>query len=200
MLRLAVFASGQGSNLEAIYHSISRGALHDVELALVISNNSASGALSFARKREIPGIHLSVLSCENDKLKFESKLLLTLQDAKIDLIALAGYMKKLPGKVLEEYAGRIVNIHPALLPEFGGKGMYGMNVHAAVLASGAKISGASAHFVEGEYDTGEIILQETCPVIQGETPESLAERVKEIEHRILPKAIQVIANRVNKGK
>jgi len=199
LLRLAVFASGHGSNLEAIYQSISTGAVHGVDIALVISNNSASGALSFAKKMAIRGVHLSLLTCERDEKKLESKILEILQEAKIDLIALAGYMKKLPDKVLEKYTGRILNIHPALLPDFGGKGMYGMNVHAAVIASGASISGASAHFVEGEYDTGEIILQEACPVVVGETPESLSERVKEIEHRILPKAIQIIANRITKN-
>jgi phosphoribosylglycinamide formyltransferase-1 len=199
LLYLAVFASGRGSNLEAIYQSIIRGSLHGVKLALVISNNSASGALTFAKRMNISQLHLSLFKNGNDERKFEDEMLHVLQDAKIDLIALAGYMKKLPDAVLEKYKGRIVNVHPALLPEFGGIGMYGLNVHAAVIASGKKVSGASVHIVEGEYDSGEIILQETCPILPGDIPESLAERVKEIEHKILPQAIQIIADKILKS-
>jgi phosphoribosylglycinamide formyltransferase-1 len=109
-------------------------------------------------------------------------------------------MKKLPEAVLGQFRGRILNVHPALLPEFGGQGMYGLNVHHAVIASGKRISGASVHLVEGEYDSGEIILQETCPVLEADTPESLAERVIGIEHRILPKAIQIIADNITKRR
>ncbi|MDP4221384.1 MAG: phosphoribosylglycinamide formyltransferase [Bacteroidota bacterium] len=196
MLRLAVFASGRGSNLEAIYNSIESGSLRNIELALVVSNNSNSGALEFAKRKNINGIHLSVLKCNNDLHEFERRLLEALNNTRIDLIALAGYMKKLPGAVLEKYRGRIVNVHPALLPEFGGSGMYGLNVHRAVLEAGRNISGASVHLVEGEYDSGKIILQESCPVEPGDTPEILAERITKIEHRILPQAIGIIAESI----
>lgn len=124
-------------------------------------------------------------------------MLKVLSGANIDLIVLAGYMKKLPSEVVEKYRGKILNIHPALLPEFGGEGMYGLNVHKAVLAAKKKISGASVHLVEGEYDSGEIILQETCSVYETDTPEILAERIRSIEHNILPLAIQIVADKIN---
>jgi phosphoribosylglycinamide formyltransferase-1 len=193
LLRLAVFASGRGSNLEAIYNSIKDSSLRGVELALVVSNNSRSGALEFAEANSIPAIHLSLLKSGNE-LAFQDEMLQILGGAKIDIIVLAGYMKKLPDVVVEKYRGRIINIHPALLPDFGGPGMYGMNVHNAVIASGKKESGASVHLVEGEYDSGTILLQGRCPVLQNDTPESLAERINTIEHKILPRAIQIIAD------
>jgi len=196
LLQLAVFASGHGSNLRAIYDSIASGSLRGVQLALVISNNSASGAFDYAKKNGIAGIHLSLLRCNNDPKNFEDEMIRILQDFKIDIIALAGYMKKLPNKVLEKYRGRIVNVHPALLPEFGGVGMYGLNVHRSVIEAEKKISGASVHLVEGEYDSGKIILQESCTVLGTDTPESLAERIKKIEHKILPQAIQIIADKI----
>ena len=200
MLRLAVFALGRGSNLEAIYNSIISGSLRGVTLTLVISNNSNSGALSFAKKWNVQGVHLSSLRCANDERKLEDEMLRTLSEARIDLIALAGYMKKLPAKVLERYKGRIVNVHPALLPEFGGAGMYGLNVHRAVIEAAKKKSGASVHIVEGEYDSGVILLQESCDVLENDTPESLAERVTAIEHIILPQAIQIIADKITTDK
>ena len=199
MLRLAVFASGRGSNLEAIYESIRSGTLHGVELAVVISNNSNSGAIAFAKANHISAQHLSQLKFANDTELFQNELLRVLADEKIDLIVLAGYMKKLPDVVVQKYRGRIINIHPALLPEFGGVGMYGLNVHNAVIKSGKKISGVTVHFVEGEYDSGKIIIQESCPVFEGDTAESLAERINRIEHRILPKAIQIVAERLMGG-
>lgn len=196
MLRLAVFASGRGSNLEAIYNSIKVGSLHNVELALVISNNSNSGALAFAKAWNVQGAHLSLLKCGNDERMLERDMLHFLENTKIDLMALAGYMKKLPAGVLEKFKGKIVNVHPALLPEFGGAGMYGLNVHRAVIEAGKKVSGATVHIVEGEYDSGAILLQRTCEVLENDTPESLASRVTAIEHIILPQAIQIIADKI----
>ncbi len=138
MLQLAVFASGHGSNLEAIYDSIASGSLRGVNLGVVISNNSTSGSLDFAKKKGIAAIHLSLLKCNNDPLKFETEMLRILRDHKIDIIALAGYMKKLPEAVIEKYKGRILNVHPALLPEFGGSGMFGLHVHSAVIEARKK--------------------------------------------------------------
>jgi phosphoribosylglycinamide formyltransferase-1 len=198
LLRLAVFASGHGSNLEAVYRSITSNSLRGVDLALIISNNSASGALAFAKTMDIPRIHLSLVKCGNNTNKFETEMLNALRDARIDIIALAGYMKKLPDRVLSAYKGRIINVHPALLPAFGGKGMYGLNVHRAVIESGNRVSGATVHMVELEYDSGEIILQERCPVFKEDTQESLADRIKIIEHKILPKAIQIIVDKITK--
>jgi phosphoribosylglycinamide formyltransferase-1 len=198
LLQLAVFASGQGSNLEAIYDSIANDTLHGVHLALVISNNSTSGALVFAKKNNISAVHLSLLRSDNDSHKLEDDTIRIIEDSKIDIIALAGYMKKMPGKVLAKYNGKIVNVHPALLPDFGGAGMYGLNVHTAVIATRKNISGATVHVVEGEYDSGEIILQESCTVLANDTPESLSERIKIIEHKILPQAIQIIADKISR--
>ena len=193
-----MFASGHGSNLRAIYDSINSGSLSGVVLSLVISNNSRSGAIQFANEKNIPNIHLSLLKSGGNEKKFASEMLSVLQEAKIDLIALAGYMKKLPQEIVRKYAGRILNVHPALLPDFGGEGMYGLNVHIAVIAAGKKISGASVHLVEGEYDSGKIILQESCPVYDEDVPEILAERIKKIEHIILPEAIQLVADSITK--
>ena len=199
MFRLAVFASGRGSNLEAIYNSIVTGSLHGVELALVVSNNSNSGALAFADQKHIPARHLSLLKSGNDQDAFQNEMLRILAQEGIDIIVLAGYMKKLPDVVIKKYNGRIINVHPALLPEFGGKGMYGLNVHNAVIASGSKVSGATVHVVEGEYDSGKIILQKLCPVLDDDTPESLAERINKIEHILLPQAIQILADSLEKN-
>jgi phosphoribosylglycinamide formyltransferase-1 len=200
LVRLSVFASGQGSNLQAIYYSILNGTLHSVELALVISNNSNSGAMLFAKEHEIPAVHLSILKFGNDEDMFASAMLAELEENHIEFIVLAGYMKRLPDIVLKTYTKRIINIHPALLPEFGGAGMYGMNVHNTVIAQKKEFSGATVHYVEGDYDTGEIILQAKCPVLKNDTPQSLAERVQKIEHTILPQAIQIVADSIENNR
>jgi phosphoribosylglycinamide formyltransferase-1 len=185
---LAVFASGGGSNLRAIYDATQSGVLQEAEISLVISNNSKCGAMVFALEKDIPAQHISLVKYGSEE-KAEEKTLQVLQENNINLIVLAGYMKKLPGAVVEKYKGKIVNIHPALLPNHGGEGMYGLNVHKAVLASGDSQSGATVHFVEGEYDTGKIIMQERREVLPTDTPESLQARVKELEHELYPKAI-----------
>ncbi len=191
MLHLAVFASGRGSNLESIARAISSGNL-DAEIALVLSNNSTSGALAFARENGIPGIHLSGKT-NPDPLDFSSRMKSELKYHDVDFIALAGYMKKVPPDIVNIYTNRITNIHPALLPAFGGKGMYGINVHKAVLESGARITGVTVHIVTNDYDVGPIVAQECIPVLDDDTPESLAERVLEIEHRLYPAALQLFA-------
>ena len=188
---LAVFASGGGSNFRAIYDATRGGLLQEAEVSLVISNNSKCGAIEFAKDKNIFAEHISSVKY-NSEVKAEEKILQVLQENTIDLVVLAGYMKKLPDSVVEKYRGRIVNIHPALLPKYGGEGMYGLNVHKAVLASGDTQSGATVHFVEGEYDTGRIIMQERCEVLPSDTPESLQSRVKELEHELYTKAIASI--------
>lgn len=186
--KLVIFASGGGSNLRAIYDATRGGLLQNAEVALVISNNSKCGAIEFAKEKNISAEHISSLKYGSEG-KAEEKILQVLQESNIHLVVLAGYMKKLPNSVVEKYKGRIVNIHPALLPKHGGDGMYGLNVHKAVIASGDSQSGATVHFVEGEYDTGEIIMQERCEVLSTDTPESLQSRVKELERELYPKAI-----------
>lgn len=185
---LAVFASGGGSNLRVLYDATQGGLLQEAEVSLVISNNSKCGAIEFAKEKHITSEHISSLKYGSE-VQAEEKILQVLQDSDIDLVVLAGYMKKLPSAVVQKYKGRIVNIHPALLPKHGGEGMYGLNVHKAVLASGDSQSGATVHFVEGEYDTGTIIMQEKCEVLPSDTPESLQSRVKDLEHTLYPQAI-----------
>jgi phosphoribosylglycinamide formyltransferase-1 len=123
-----------------------------------------------------------------------------LAGARTDLIVLAGYMNIVPMKVIEAYEGRIINIHPALLPKFGGLGYFGLNVHKAVIAAGEKQSGATVHFVDAGVDTGDIIRQEAVPVLEGDTPERLADRVLEAEHRILPEVVAEMVEQMNKTK
>lgn len=200
MVHLAVFASGQGSNLAAISDDIRSGRLRGVEISLVVSNNSKSGALDYARSHHFAAKHISLVKSGGDEAQVAAEMVSALSEAKVDLIVLAGYLKKLPASVIEKYHHRILNVHPALLPEFGGAGMYGMNVHTAVLSAGKSESGATVHIVEGEYDTGNIILQESCPVYQTDTPDILAKRIRKIEHRILPKAIQMIADTIENDR
>jgi phosphoribosylglycinamide formyltransferase-1 len=190
--KIAVFASGDGSNLRAIHRAIQAGSLESVVLALVISNRSKSGAILFASEQSIPTRHLSIVTAETEE-KLAVEMQKALSDAEIELIVLAGYLKQLPSNIVAEFNDRILNVHPALLPSFGGKDMYGARVHEAVIASGCKISGATVHFVSEVYDAGPIIMQECCAVHDEDTPQSLAERVLAIEHRILPKAIDLVA-------
>lgn len=190
-LRLAVFASGRGSNLEALFTAIDEGRL-TAEIVLVMSNNPDAGALTLARERGVRACHLS----ENDFTTpeaFDTRLLEILGESGGELIALAGYLKKIRPPILRAFKHRMVNIHPALLPAFGGKGMYGKRVHEAVLEYGCKVSGVTVHLVDEEYDTGPPILQRCVPVEEGDTPESLAARVLEVEHRIYAEAVQLFA-------
>jgi phosphoribosylglycinamide formyltransferase 1 len=194
ILRLAVLASGQGTNLQNIHEQISSGELPSVELALVVSNNSRSGAMEYAREQGIESAHVSAQRHGSQEAA-DQALFELLEITKIDLIVLAGYMKKLPQLVVEKFDGRIINVHPALLPSFGGEGMYGERVHAAVLARGCKVSGATAHLVTHDYDEGPILLQECCAVTDDESVESLARKVREIEFRLLPAAIHLVAEK-----
>ncbi len=191
--RLAVFASGFGSNLAHIHREIMEGRLAGAELALVVSNNSDAGALQYARKHKIPTLHLSLAKCANDLARFEFELLESMTDNSINMIALAGYLKKLPDRFVESFECKILNVHPALLPSFGGSGLYGIRVHETVLARGCKVSGATVHFVTQEYDAGPIIMQKCCPVSEDDTPESLQRRVRDLEFEIFPKAIALFA-------
>ncbi|HUN65989.1 MAG TPA: phosphoribosylglycinamide formyltransferase [Bacteroidota bacterium] len=192
MLKIAVFASGKGSNLAAILDAVAGGRIPDAGVVLVVSNNHGAGALAMAGNRGIPALHISRRMFPTDEAYNES-LLAALNDHQVNFIALAGYMKKLDAPIVRSFINRIVNIHPALLPAFGGEGMYGMHVHRAVIASGSRISGATVHLVNEEYDAGPIILQEQIPVDPGETAESLAGKVLALEHRLYPEAIRLFA-------
>jgi phosphoribosylglycinamide formyltransferase-1 len=188
MMRCAVFASGGGSNFQALLDRKDTGELH-VDLCVLIVNNSTAGAAEKARLRGMPVVHLAPTHFP-DETAYSAALMETLQRYGVELIALAGYMKKLPPAIVAAYRNRIINIHPGLLPAFGGKGMYGAHVHKAVLDYGAKVSGITVHFVDEEYDHGPIILQVAVPVLDGDTAETLAARVLAAEHANFWRAIE----------
>jgi phosphoribosylglycinamide formyltransferase-1 len=190
-LRCAVFASGNGSNFQALLDRKHSGDLH-VEFVLFIGNNSKAKAFERAEKNNIPAHHLASSHFSSEE-QYTEKLLSLLRANNIELIVLAGYMKKLPVGLITSFRHRIVNIHPGLLPAFGGAGMYGSRVHEAVIAYGAKISGVTVHFVDEDYDHGPIILQSTVDVIDSDTPQTLAERVLKLEHASYWRAIEAIA-------
>lgn len=185
--RLAVLASGRGSNLQAIIDHFDNLARERVaKVVLVASNRADSPALLRAATASID---IADFDAGDDG----SELLALLHKFRIDLVALAGYLKRIPRKVISEYAGRIVNIHPALLPAFGGEGMYGARVHEAVIASGAEETGVTVHLVDDDYDRGPIIAQWRVRVDKSDTAESLAARVLNVEHVVYPRAVEMVA-------
>ena len=190
-LRIGVFASGRGSNFRAILEAIEEGRL-DAEVRLLLSNVSDSGAMKLAAEWDVPTACVSSQAFASRDL-FVKAMLETLEEHGVKLIALAGYMKKVPSEVVSAYRHRIVNIHPALLPSFGGKGMYGHHVHEAVLAHGCKVTGVTVHIVDEAYDRGPIVAQRCVPVEEEDTLESLAERVLKVEHRIYAETLQLFA-------
>ncbi|HEV8395588.1 MAG TPA: phosphoribosylglycinamide formyltransferase [Gemmatimonadales bacterium] len=184
-VRVAVLVSGGGTNLQALLDALHNSPV--ARVARVISSRPAAGALERARRAAVP---TTVLRDPNDP----AELLAALGDAQ--LVVLAGYLKLVPRSVVSRFRGRMINIHPALLPDFGGPGMYGHHVHDAVLASGAKESGATVHFVDEAFDRGKIIAQEKVRVKPGDTPDSLAARVLEAEHRLLRRVVLDLARRI----
>ncbi|MBM4187217.1 MAG: bifunctional phosphoribosylaminoimidazolecarboxamide formyltransferase/IMP cyclohydrolase [Gemmatimonadetes bacterium] len=183
-LRVAVCVSGRGSNLRSLVDELS--ADRAAEVVLVISNRADAGAIAFAHAAGIP---TAILGDPDDPAEW----LRILAAAAPELVVLAGFLKRVPPAVVTAYRGRIINIHPALLPKFGGPGMYGIRVHRAVLAAGERESGATVHVVTAEYDEGPILAQGKVPVLAGDTPETLAARVLAVEHRLLPAAVRVAA-------
>jgi len=192
-MNIAVFASGRGSNFQAILNAINEGRL-PARVTLLLSNNSNAGALELARTQNIPAIHFSQKQCSSEE-SYVEQLLELLVRHNVDLIALAGYMKRIPVQVIGQFRNRILNIHPALLPAFGGSGMFGIHVHEAVLASGTKITGATVHIVDEEYDRGPIVMQKALEILNDDTPQSLAARVLPLEHEIYPKALAAFARK-----
>ena len=190
-LALGVLASHGGTNLQAIIDSCRSGAI-DVEVRVVISNNSRSMALERARRADIPTAHLSGSTHPNPD-QLDEAIAETLRRHGVQVVALAGYMKMLGPRTLDAYRNRILNVHPALLPKFGGQGMYGERVHRAVLASGDSVSGVTVHLVDEEYDRGPVVAQSEVPVLPGDTPDTLAARVLEQEHILYSETIQRIA-------
>jgi len=190
-LQLGVLASGRGSNFEAIVKQIKRKKL-DAEVRVVVSNIAAAGVLEIAQKNQIPAVHLSKKQFP-DQEQFDGELLKILLDHQVNFIVLAGYLKMLSPIIVRPFKNRILNIHPALLPSFGGHGMYGHHVHQAVLDYGCKVSGVTVHLVDESYDTGAPVLQRCVPVHEGDTAETLASRVLKVEHKIYSEALQLFA-------
>ena len=189
---LGVLASGEGTNLQAILNRSAAGRL-PARVGVVIGNNSESGALARARRAGVPAVHLSGRTHPRPG-SLDRAVAETLMSYGVNLVVLAGYMKKLGPATLEMFRNRIVNIHPALLPAFGGRGMFGQRVHDAVIRSGAQVSGATVHLVDEEYDTGPIILQRRIRVAPGDTPDTLADRVLCVEHELYAEAIRLFAD------
>jgi phosphoribosylglycinamide formyltransferase-1 len=182
--RVAVLASGGGSNLQALIdHLHTLGDDRSSDLALVVSGREEAGAIARAKRAKIP-----------TAITTPDGLAGLLTGHAIDIVVLAGYLAFVPDDVTRRWAGQIINIHPALLPSFGGHGLYGLRVHRAVLAAGARVSGATVHFVDAEYDRGPIIAQWPVPVVDGDTAESLAARVLRVEHLLLPRAVEALAS------
>jgi formyltetrahydrofolate-dependent phosphoribosylglycinamide formyltransferase len=195
VVTIGIFASGNGTNCRAIIEAIENGKL-DAKVGLIISNNPEAGVLSFAEEKSIPHKILASEQFEN-KDEFHRQLINVLRHHGVELIVLAGYMKKIGLPLLQAFPDRILNIHPALLPAFGGKGMYGHHVHEAVLEYGAKITGVTVHLVDAEYDHGPIVMQKALDVVNSDTAETLAQRVLALEHETYCQAIQLFAeNRV----
>jgi phosphoribosylglycinamide formyltransferase-1 len=194
LTRLGFLASGRGSNMQAIIEACKERKLQ-AEPVVVISNNASAGALDIARSESIPAFHLSQNTHPDSEL-LDHAITETLQQHRVELVVLAGYMKKVGPVLLKAYRNRIINIHPSLLPEFGGKGMYGTRVHAAVLAAGEPITGATVHLVDNDYDSGPILGQRKVKVLADDNPETLALRVLAAEHALYVDILQDIV----KGK
>ena len=198
MLNIAVLVSGGGTNLQAVIDGVKNKEIKGGKIVLVISSNPDAYALERAY---MENINTAVIgkSVEEDPAKRSQMIIKALKEADTDIIVLAGYMSILPETIVKEYEKRIINIHPSLIPKHCGKGFYGKKVHESVLSCGDKQSGATVHFVDEGVDTGEIIMQEKVDVEEGDTPDSLAKRVLEVEHKILVKSInKVIRDLKNK--
>lgn len=189
-MNIGILASHNGSNAQTIIDACKTGSLQAVSV-VVISNNSNSGAIARAKQERIPFYHLSQATHPQQE-KLDQAILDTLRKHNVDIVVLAGYMKKLGPKTLASFKGAILNIHPALLPKFGGNGMFGIHVHEAVLAAKEKETGVSIHIADEEYDTGTIIAQVKIQVLPNDTPETLQARVLELEHSFLPETLQKI--------
>jgi phosphoribosylglycinamide formyltransferase-1 len=187
---LGFFASGRGTNMQAVIDACNAGIM-DAKACLVISNNSESEALARTRREGIPGYHFSSRT-HPDPSQLDEAILSVLQQHQTDLVILAGYMKRLGEKTLSAYQGKVINIHPALLPKYGGAGMYGAHVHEAVIAAGDRETGVTIHLVDREYDHGDILAQFRLPVLEGDTAVTLAKRVLVTEHTFLVETLKRI--------
>ncbi len=194
-MKIAVLVSGGGTNLQAIIDGIKNGTITNTQISVVISNNLGAYALTRARDNGIEALCVSPKDYP-DRDTFNEEFLKVVDSYQVDLIVLAGFLVKIPPKMVHDYAGRIINIHPSLIPSFCGVGFYGLKVHEAALAKGVKVTGATVHYVDEGMDTGRIIMQKAVEVYDDDTPEVLQRRVmEEAEWVILPKTINMLANR-----
>jgi len=194
MTKIAVLVSGGGTNLAAIIAAVNDGTITNAQISVVISNNKNAYALTRAKEAGIEALCISPKDYESRDV-FNRELVSALTSRDIDLVVLAGFLVIIPDIMVKEFSGRIINIHPSLIPSFCGTGYYGLKVHEAVLKRGVKVSGATVHFVDEGTDTGPIILQKAVYVEQGDTPEVLQRRIMEqAEWKILPEAINLYAN------
>ena len=193
-MNICVFASGSGTNFKAIIEAKKSGIIKS-DISLLITNNSDCGAVSIAKESNIPVFHISrkIYPNASDE-EYASLFLDKLNEHKINFIVLAGYMKMIDVRIIRKFPNRIINIHPALLPKFGGKGMYGMNVHKAVIEAGEKESGVTIHYVNENYDEGKIILQKKVEVSPDDTAETLQKKVLKLEHKYYAEVIRKIEN------
>ncbi len=203
MLRVGVLVSGGGTNLQAIIDALNSGKITNTSIEVVISNNKNAYALERAKNNNIEAVCISPKDFD-DRSLFNKALIKKLDEYNLDLIVLAGCMVVLPAELIQKYRNKIINIHPALIPSFCGKGYYGLHVHEKVLERGVKLTGATVHFVDEGTDTGPIIIQKAVEVLYDDTPEVLQKRVMEqAEWIIMPEAINLIANgkvKVEDGK
>lgn len=187
---MAVFASGNGTNAQKIIHHFSDSS-KDAAVALIACNKPQAGVLQIAAKEQIP-----ILIIEKERFFRGDAYVRELEDYGIDLIVLAGFLWKIPGALIDAYPRRIINIHPALLPKHGGKGMFGNFVHEAVLQAGEQESGITIHYVDEHYDHGDIIFQATCPVDKNDDAQSLSKKIHELEHQYYPVVVEGVLNQL----
>ncbi len=193
-MNICIFASGAGSNFQAILNAKSKGVIQS-KIRLLITNNSKSGAVEIAKNYSVEVVHISrKLYPDLDHVQYSKIFISVLKKFEIDLIVLAGYMKKIENEIVSEYRNRIINIHPALLPSFGGENMYGINVHNAVIESGVKVSGLTIHFVNEDYDRGKIIFQKCVEIDDNDDAFSLQKKILKYEHESYPEVIKRIEN------
>lgn len=187
-----MLASGGGTNLQSLLDRFNDGSPAAARVELVVASRPGAGALDRAQRAGVDTLVLDARELAPEELG--ARMVHALEAHGIDLVVLAGYLQLVPAEVVARYHGRMINIHPALLPAFGGAGMYGMRVHRAVLEAGVRVSGATVHFVDERYDEGAIVAQWPVPVLHDDTPESLAARVLRVEHVLLPAAVEALAS------
>ncbi|MCH8928215.1 MAG: phosphoribosylglycinamide formyltransferase [Candidatus Marinimicrobia bacterium] len=200
-MNIAIFASGSGSNAEAIMKAQKEGRL-SAKIGLVVTNKAKAGVIQRAAAYNAPYVVLNNKDFANEE-EYVDSLIYALDEKNIDFVVLAGYLQLIPARLVEKFRNRITNIHPALLPSFGGKGYYGHKVHEAVLDAGCKVSGVTVHIVDEKYDRGPIISQKSVPVFDDDSAKSLAERILIEEHKIYPATLQLFAEgrvEVSKGR